>query len=140
VRNGRPAFARATAWQAEGRLLDLKLDCFDELIVQVDLGLIIAGRERVVVRQAKIDSVRLFHAFDRLGRDLDFFLENLFVFRSPGVDDRPDRFYVRSDFWLAQKNQDGERVVGLEAFDRLESVFDFAGQNRFLDRYVFVGS
>lgn len=67
------------------------------------------------MRQAEIDSVRLFHAFDRLGRDLDFFLENLFVFRSPGVDDRPDRFYVRSDFWFAQKNQDGERVVGLEA-------------------------
>ena len=99
---------RATARQAEGRLLDLELDCFDGLVVQVDLGLIIAGRERVVVCQAEIDSVRLFHAFDRIGRDLDFFLENLFVFRSPRLADltRKARLCITHDERVAHLAKD----------------------------------
>jgi hypothetical protein len=84
--------------------------------------------------QSEINSARFFNAFQSFWHELDFFCQNLFVFHSACVDDRPNGFHAGSDFRLAQKYEDTKCVVGLKAFHRLEFVPTFANQRGLLDR------
>jgi len=63
------------------RLLDLELDGFGELVVQINVDLVVAGGKGLIRRETEIDSVRFFHAFDCFRRDLNCLFTNLFVLR-----------------------------------------------------------
>jgi len=84
------------------RLLDLELDGFGELVVQINVDLVVAGGKGLIRRETEIDWVRFFHAVDCFRRDLNCLFTNLFVLLPTCVNESTKplsvsfRFSVRS--------------------------------------------